>query len=183
MTFTTQMPGRTETPDRTRTSGKTKTPGDYAVGYGKPPVHTRFVKGRSGNPKGSSKAQALRRAQEIMLAEAYRTVIVKEDGRPADPMSALQAIVRSQIKLAIKGHAPSQRAVLGAVMAIEEERAIEAEQAAARQLTGEGGEGAAMSVKEAAQRIRFLLNLDESGEGQPAAAQAAAPDAVRAPTT
>jgi len=25
---------------------------DYAVGYGKPPRHTRFEKGRSGNPKG-----------------------------------------------------------------------------------------------------------------------------------
>ncbi len=25
---------------------------DYTVGYGKPPVQTRFQKGRSGNPKG-----------------------------------------------------------------------------------------------------------------------------------
>ena len=25
---------------------------DYAVGYGKPPKHTRFKKGRSGNPRG-----------------------------------------------------------------------------------------------------------------------------------
>ena len=25
---------------------------DYEVGYGKPPRHTRFVKGRSGNPRG-----------------------------------------------------------------------------------------------------------------------------------
>ena len=26
--------------------------GDYEVGYGKPPRHTRFVKGQSGNPRG-----------------------------------------------------------------------------------------------------------------------------------
>ena len=26
--------------------------GDYEVGYGRPPRHTRFVKGRSGNPRG-----------------------------------------------------------------------------------------------------------------------------------
>ena len=26
--------------------------GDYAVGYGRPPRHTRFVKGQSGNPRG-----------------------------------------------------------------------------------------------------------------------------------
>ena len=28
---------------------------DYAVGYGKPPLHTRFRKGRSGNPRGRPK--------------------------------------------------------------------------------------------------------------------------------
>jgi hypothetical protein len=27
----------------------------YDVGYGKPPLHTRFRKGQSGNPKGRSK--------------------------------------------------------------------------------------------------------------------------------
>jgi hypothetical protein len=26
--------------------------GDYEVGYGKPPRHTRFAKGQSGNPRG-----------------------------------------------------------------------------------------------------------------------------------
>ena len=25
---------------------------DYEVGYGKPPRHTRFTKGQSGNPRG-----------------------------------------------------------------------------------------------------------------------------------
>jgi hypothetical protein len=27
-------------------------PRDYAVGYGRPPVETRFQKGQSGNPEG-----------------------------------------------------------------------------------------------------------------------------------
>jgi hypothetical protein len=26
--------------------------GDYQVGYGKPPRHTQFAKGQSGNPRG-----------------------------------------------------------------------------------------------------------------------------------
>ena len=29
----------------------------YAVGYGKPPVHTRFQKGESGNPRGKKKGE------------------------------------------------------------------------------------------------------------------------------
>ena len=36
-------------------SRKKKTSGDYDVGYGKPPKHTRFKKGHSGNPKGRPK--------------------------------------------------------------------------------------------------------------------------------
>ncbi|MGJ3627161.1 DUF5681 domain-containing protein [Sphingomonas sp. MMS24-JH45] len=27
----------------------------YEVGYGKPPIHARFQKGQSGNPKGRKK--------------------------------------------------------------------------------------------------------------------------------
>jgi len=30
--------------------------GDYEVGYGKPPRHTRFMKGQSGNPRGGRRA-------------------------------------------------------------------------------------------------------------------------------
>jgi hypothetical protein len=38
---------------------------------------------------------------------------------------ALQAVLRSQIALAIKGNGPAQRAVLAAVQAIEEDERIE----------------------------------------------------------
>lgn len=36
---------------------KGKTPANYEVGYGKPPKHTRFPPGQSGNPKGSQKGK------------------------------------------------------------------------------------------------------------------------------
>jgi Family of unknown function (DUF5681) len=36
----------------------TKSKNNYTVGRGKPPIHTRFSKGRSGNPKGRSRKVA-----------------------------------------------------------------------------------------------------------------------------
>jgi len=36
--------------------GGNRRSGDYDVGYGKPPEHTRFRKGQSGNPKGRPRA-------------------------------------------------------------------------------------------------------------------------------
>ena len=41
---------------------------DYAVGYGKPPQHSRFKPGRSGNPKGRPKGQPT--ASETFMREA-----------------------------------------------------------------------------------------------------------------
>jgi Family of unknown function (DUF5681) len=32
--------------------------GGYQVGYGKPPVHSRFRKGQSGNPRGRPRGPA-----------------------------------------------------------------------------------------------------------------------------
>ena len=40
---------------RARMKDKEKNERPYTVGYGKPPKHTRFPKGRSGNPKGRPK--------------------------------------------------------------------------------------------------------------------------------
>jgi hypothetical protein len=86
-----------------------------ATGYGKPPLHPRFRKGQSGNPAGRPRKSGRPCAKELTLAEAYRAVVVKDDGGGhAVPVPALQAILRSQVTLAIKGNGPVQRAVLAA---------------------------------------------------------------------
>jgi uncharacterized protein DUF5681 len=100
----------------------------YNVGYGKPPHHTRFQKGQSGNPGG--RPRGAERVKQLTLDEAYREVAIDEDGE-ARMMPAIQAVIRAQLTLAAKGNGPAQRAVLKMVQEIETERAaIDAEEAA-----------------------------------------------------
>jgi hypothetical protein len=56
-------------------------PHDYEVGYGKPPLETRFQKGQSGNPEGARRPRATK-SLPALLAEALsrRTGWPKEDG-------------------------------------------------------------------------------------------------------
>jgi hypothetical protein len=53
-------------------------PRDYEVGYGKPPRHTRFRKGQSGNPRGRPRGS---KNLPTLLTEALNErVIVAENG-------------------------------------------------------------------------------------------------------
>ena len=87
----------------------------YEVGYGKPPAATRFVKGKSGNPSGRPEGSrnqmpALNeeRLRDIVIAEAYRTIKVKDGGRDVSvPMA--QAVVRSIAVNAVRGDQRSQK--------------------------------------------------------------------------
>src|SRR5258705_2099776 len=91
----------------------------YQVGYGKPPVKSRFSKGQSGNPTGKRRSpDGAERVRILIRREAYRLVTIRE-GDKVMRMPALQALLRSQITCAAKGNIAAQRAVVKAVQEIE----------------------------------------------------------------
>jgi len=88
---------------------------DYQVGYGKPPVKSRFSKGRSGNPTGKRRRpDEAEHARRLIRQEVFRLLTIRE-GDKVTRMPALQAVLRSQITSAAKGNIQAQRAVLKSV--------------------------------------------------------------------
>jgi hypothetical protein len=129
----------------------------YDVGYGRPPRHTRFHKGQSGNPGGRKRGLTEERAKRLALKEAYRKLKV-QDGEDTATMPAIQAIMRSQVALAAKGNGPAQRAVIKVVQEIERELAAIAAARAAEAARRRDP----MSEIDAIRRIAYLLQLPEA---------------------
>jgi len=103
-------------------------PNDYEVGYGKPPVASRFRPGQSGNPKGRPRGAKNKRPglheermKDIILDEAYRGITVRDGDRNVTiPMA--QAVIRSLAVNAAKGQHRAQRLFAELLAATETSR-------------------------------------------------------------
>lgn len=74
---------------------------DYEVGYGKPPRHTRFRKGQSGNPAGRKRPREA--PGQIWQRLLQETVTVSESGHKR-VMTKLELVLSQLINKAASGN-------------------------------------------------------------------------------
>ena len=75
--------------------------GEYRVGYGKPPLHTRFKQGQSGNPKG--RPRGAKNLASLLNEALNELVLVAEDGG-RKRISKRKAAFKQLVNEAAKGN-------------------------------------------------------------------------------
>ena len=86
--------------------GPSDPPGNYEVGYRKPPRHTRFKPGQSGNPRGRPKAE---KSLGAALNEALKAKVKMRRNGKERVVSSIQAFVLRVVTDAIQGKASAQK--------------------------------------------------------------------------
>jgi hypothetical protein len=74
---------------------------DYAVGYGRPPIATRFRKGTSGNPSGRPRQS---RSVGAILAEILARKITSRDGTRLREVMVQEAMLLKFAENALEGN-------------------------------------------------------------------------------
>ena len=96
-----------------------KPDGNDEVGYGRPPKHTRYKPGQSGNPRGRKrKSKELR---QLIEAELDKLITITEDGQPKR-ITKREGLVTQLVNRGIKGDA---RALQLLIAHLEKHREVE----------------------------------------------------------
>jgi Family of unknown function (DUF5681) len=80
-----------------------------AVGYGRPPVASRFRPGKSGNPKGRPKGA---KNLKSLIRDAMIAGIPIQEGERTRRVTRLEGVVLRQIQSALRGNDKSAMAVV-----------------------------------------------------------------------
>jgi hypothetical protein len=89
---------------------------DYEVGYGKPPRHTRFSKGQSGNPRGRPKES---KNLATLLKEALNEHVIVAGNGGRRKITMREAIIRQLVKRSATADLRATKILLDLVRDIE----------------------------------------------------------------
>ena len=89
---------------------------DYSVGYGKPPVHSRFKKGRSGNLKGRPKGE---RNRTTILNSILNERVVVTDNGVRKRITKQEAVYKQLVNKAASGDHRAAQLLLSEMREIE----------------------------------------------------------------
>src|SRR5260221_6831470 len=90
-------------------------PPDYRVGYRKPPLHSRFRKGQSGNPLGAR----LHRPRDTRLAALLDDALDARMARSRRPVTRREAIVAALVEQSAAGDLRAVKLLLDLVRKTE----------------------------------------------------------------
>jgi len=82
---------------------------EHDVGYARPPLHSRFKPGQSGNPKGRPKG---RKNMGLILNDILKEPISIRKGNTIRKVSTAEAMVRGLVVRAMKGDAKAWNKLL-----------------------------------------------------------------------
>jgi len=89
---------------------------DYEVGYGKPPRHTRFEPGRSGNPRGRPPGA---KNMKTLLSKALNELVVVTEPGGRRKVSKREAIVTQLVNRSAKADYKAIQILLGMLRDME----------------------------------------------------------------
>jgi hypothetical protein len=128
----------------------------YTVGRCKPPLHTRFKKGQSGNPTGRPRREKRPPSIETALKKGLdQPVTVIEDGKRRQ-ITKFEAVVAQLINKAASGHLPSLKLLMPFLLKFAEAVAEEDQEATA--------EAEAESYKRIRKRLDEMLQRRREAE-------------------
>lgn len=91
----------------------------FEVGYGRPPVATRFRPGQSGNPRGRPKGA--RNLSTLVAASLSERIAINENGRRRR-ISKMEAVVKQLVNRAASGELRATQLLLALVQSHEAQK-------------------------------------------------------------
>ncbi len=91
---------------------------DYKVGYGKPPTHSRFKKGKSGNQSGKSKSQ--KDLKHLLQEEGEKQIKIVENGIE-QIISKKELIAKAITAKACKGNLAAAKFIMNQIYSSEKQ--------------------------------------------------------------